>query len=38
MGMTPEQKKKNLRTGLIIASIALVFGLGFVIRIAFFGK
>jgi len=36
--MTPEQKKKNLRTGLIIASVALVFALGFVIRIAFFGK
>ena len=26
---TPEQKKSNVRTGLIIASIAVVFFLGF---------
>ncbi|MDO8248129.1 MAG: cytochrome oxidase small assembly protein [Rhodoferax sp.] len=27
--MTPEQKKANLKTGLILASVALVFFLGF---------
>ncbi|WP_232834448.1 cytochrome oxidase small assembly protein [Rhodoferax ferrireducens] len=27
--MTPEQKKTNLKTGLILASVALVFFLGF---------
>ena len=28
--MTPEQKKSNLRLALILASIALVFFLGFI--------
>jgi hypothetical protein len=32
MAMTPEQKKQNLRTGLILASIALVFFVGFVVK------
>ena len=27
--MTPEQKKANLRTGLILASVAVVFFIGF---------
>ena len=27
--MTPEQKKANLKTGLILASVAVVFFLGF---------
>ncbi|MEO5794859.1 MAG: cytochrome oxidase small assembly protein [Rhodoferax sp.] len=27
--LTPQQKKHNLRTGLILASIAVVFFLGF---------
>jgi hypothetical protein len=32
MGMTPEQKKSNLRLGLILASVALVFFLGFMAK------
>ncbi len=30
--MTPEQKKSNLRTGLILASIAAVFFVGFMVK------
>jgi len=30
--MTPEQKKSNRRMGLILASIAVVFFLGFIAR------
>ncbi|MDP1997969.1 MAG: cytochrome oxidase small assembly protein [Rhodoferax sp.] len=30
--MTPTQKKSNRRTGLILASVALVFFVGFVAR------
>jgi len=30
--MTPEQKKNNRRMGLILASIAVVFFLGFIAR------
>lgn len=30
--MTPEQKKNNLRTGLILASIAAVFFVGFMVK------
>ena len=30
--MTPEQKKTNLKTGLILASVALVFFVGFMVR------
>jgi hypothetical protein len=32
-GMTPEQKKSNLRLGLILASVALVFFVGFLAKI-----
>ena len=32
MAMTPEQKKQNLRTGLILASIAFVFFVGFMVK------
>ena len=32
--MTPEQKKNNRRMGLILASIALVFFVGFVVKMA----
>jgi hypothetical protein len=31
--MTPEQKKSNLRLGLILASVALVFFVGFMAKI-----
>jgi hypothetical protein len=36
--MTPEQKKSNLKTGLILASIALVFFVGFMAKMIVLGK
>jgi hypothetical protein len=36
--MTPEQKKSNRRLGLILASVALIFLLGFMARMVFFGR
>lgn len=36
--MTPEQKKTNLRLGLILASIAMMFFFGFIFRMAFMGR
>ena len=33
--MTPEQKKSNRRMGLILASIAVVFFIGFMARMIF---
>jgi len=36
--MTPEQKKNNRRLGLILASVALVFFVGFMARSIFFGR
>lgn len=35
--MTPDQKKHNLRLGLILASVAVVFFLGFVGKIVLLG-
>jgi hypothetical protein len=35
--MTPEQKKSNRRLGLILASVALIFFIGFMTRAALFG-
>jgi len=35
--MKPDQKKNNRRLGLILASVALVFFLGFIGRMVFFG-
>jgi hypothetical protein len=35
--LTPEQKKNNLRLGLILGSIALIFFVGFMVRLVFFG-
>jgi len=35
--MTPDQKKANRRLALILASIALVFFIGFMARAALFG-
>ncbi len=32
-----EQRKNNVRLGLILASVALVFLLGYVVKIAYFG-
>ena len=37
--MTDEQQRKaNRRLGLILASVALVFGLGFMAKIILFGR
>jgi hypothetical protein len=36
--MTPEQKKNNRRLGLILASVALVFFVGFLARSMLFGR
>lgn len=36
--MTPEQKKQNLRTALILASVVAVFFVGFIVRMTWFGK
>jgi hypothetical protein len=33
---TPDQKKNNLRLGLILASVAIVFFAGFMVRMIFF--
>jgi hypothetical protein len=30
--MTPDQKKTNLKTGLILASVAIVFFIGFIVK------
>jgi hypothetical protein len=35
--MTPEQKRSNRRLGLILASIALLFFIGFIVRMAWIG-
>jgi hypothetical protein len=35
---TPEQKRANRRLGLILASVALAFFVGFVARVAWFGR
>jgi hypothetical protein len=37
MSKTEQQRKANLRLALILASVAVVFALGFVAKIAFFG-
>ncbi len=34
---TPEQKKNNLRLALILASVAVVFFIGFMAKAALFG-
>ena len=36
--MTPEQKKNNRRMGLILATVALVFFLGFMARMVLLGR
>ena len=36
--MTPEQKKANLKTGLILASVALVFLVGFMAKMMLLGR
>ncbi|MFS2053024.1 cytochrome oxidase small assembly protein [Variovorax sp.] len=34
--MTPEQRRSNRRMGLTLASIALIFFIGFVVRMVWF--
>jgi hypothetical protein len=36
--MTPEQKKNNRRMGLTLASIALLFFIGFLVRMIWLGR
>ena len=38
MAMTPEQKKHNLRTALVLASIAAVFLIGFVVKMVLLSR
>jgi hypothetical protein len=35
--MTPEQKKNNLRMALVLASIAVVFFIGFMLKMTLLG-
>lgn len=35
--MTPDQKKNNLRLALILASVAVVFFVGFIAKMVFLG-
>jgi hypothetical protein len=35
--MNEAQRKANLRTALVLAGLAVLFGVGFVVRIAVFG-
>lgn len=37
MALTPEQKKSNLRLGLILASVAVALFFGFMVKSAFIG-
>lgn len=38
MPMTPEQKKSNLRMALILASIAAVFFVGFMVKVVWLSR
>jgi hypothetical protein len=35
---TPELQRRNARLGWILASLALLFALGFVVRLVWFGR
>jgi hypothetical protein len=37
MAQTPEQRRKNLRLGMTLLTVALVFGLGFFAKAMMFG-
>ena len=37
MAQTPDQKKSNVKLGLILASVALVFFIGFMAKMALLG-
>lgn len=36
--MTPEQKKRNLRMALVLASVAVVFFVGFMVKVALLSR
>ncbi|EER60766.1 conserved hypothetical protein [Acidovorax delafieldii 2AN] len=36
--MTPEQKKSNLRLALILASVAIVFFVGFMVKVVLLSR
>jgi len=36
--MSPDQKKSNLKLGLTLASVAVVFFVGFMVKMIFLGK
>ena len=36
--MTPEQKKANIKTGLILASVVAVFFVGFMVKMILLGR
>jgi len=38
MSLSPQQRKANLKLALILASTALIFGLGFIAKIVLFGR
>jgi hypothetical protein len=38
MALSEQQRKANLKLGLILASVAVVFLIGFVTKIVFFGR
>ena len=38
MSMTPEQKKNNLRLALILASVAAVFFVGFMVKVVLLSR
>jgi hypothetical protein len=38
MALNEQQRKANLKLGLILASVALVFAIGFVTKIIFFSR
>ena len=37
MALTPQQRKSNLRLALILASVAVVFAIGFVTKMVWLG-
>jgi hypothetical protein len=37
MALSPEQRRKNLRLGLSLLTVALVFGIGFFVKAMMFG-
>jgi hypothetical protein len=38
VNVTPEQRKANVKLGIVLASVALVFALGFVAKMVLFGS